>query len=178
MVQFPHEVRGVVDITSQPKEAMIAIELDQPQPEEAEINNQDGGPSTSQMSITHPSSVASKRKTQVKGRQAKKACHAEVLQNTNTATTYLDLEDDDNNAPVSSSCNVPSYLTKAAPTTLGIDELRKHGIISDIEKNRALTRMANKVMTLIPMIHSILKKMDPTVPDRDGTDHAYETSNP
>ena len=108
-------------------------------------------------------------------RAAKRARHLEGLHNTNTAATYLDVENEENNAPVSSSCNFPAYLMKPAPTSLGIEELRKHAMISDIEKNRTMMQMANKYLTLVPMLHSILKKMDPTVQDRDRTDHSYET---
>ena len=158
VVQFPHDVIATVSIapaaTSNQvnNEVVIPVELDPPNPEEAAGQDEvEASTSNLQVPLTDPSSVASsgmKRKEKVKGRIAKKARHDEKVKTTNTAVLYLDLENEEN-APVSSS-GIPAYLLKPAPTTLGLDELCKHGIIADIEKNRALTRAAEKFMTLVP----------------------------
>ena len=104
-----------------------------------------------QVPVTHPSSVSSGIKGKIKGRAAKRAKHVENVTQTNMAVTHLDLEKE----PVSSgaNCEIPSYLTTPAPTTLMIEDLQKHVMVSDIEKNRALTRMANKVILLVPTLH-------------------------
>ena len=95
----------------------------------------------------------------------------ENVTQTNTAVTYLDLEKE----PVSSgaNCEIPSYLTTPAPTTLMIEDLRKHVMVSDIEKNRALTRMANKVILLVPTLHKVLRQLDCSVDD-NTSDHSYQ----
>ena len=160
-------------------EVSIPVKLDSPQPEESNSQNViPPTPSTlqqpsSQLPITDPASVSSAVKGKPKGRAAKRARHVDNVMQTNTAVTYLDLEQQ----PVSSSSgqnpHVPSYLTTPPPTTPMIEDLRKHVMISDIEKNRALTRMANKVMVLVPTLHKVLKQLDCTVPDNRG-DHAYQ----
>ena len=87
---------------------------------------------------------------------------------------YLDL-DSEENTPVSIS-GIPAYLTKPAPTTLGIEELCKHAIISDIEKNRALTKAAEKFITLVPIMKSHFRSQDPTVKN-NNVDHSYQTDD-
>ena len=88
----------------------------------------------------------------------------------------MDMEMDEEDCPVSKKCNFPAYLFKAAPTGLSIEELRKHGLITKIEKNRALARLANKVTVMLPTIHNILKQLDKS--DRgvqQDKDHSYQT---
>ena len=162
-------------MTAAAAEHTVSMDLDPPQIEEA--NSQNVIPptpiaSSSQMPVTDPASVSARGKP--KGRAAKCARINEEVTQTNTAVTYLDLEKE----PVSSSSNsnVPAYLTQAAPTTLMIDELRKHVMIADIEKNRALTRLANKVMVLVPTLHKVLKQLDRSVEDTND-DHTYQAKD-
>ena len=128
---------------------------------------------TAQKAVTDVSAVS-----KPKGCTAKRMRHNEQITsalNSNTAVTYLDLATDE---PVSKKGSTfPAYLLKPAPTTLGLDELRKHGIISDIEKNRALTRMANAITKVAPHLNNFLRKLDPTLADQlQDTDHAYHTT--
>ena len=111
------------------KEAVVPIELDLPQPEEAAGQAADTAvPSTSttnsQVPLTDPGSVASsqptKSKEKIKGRAAKRAHHNEEVLNTNMAAQYVNMEYEEEYTPVSNG--IPSYLVKAAPTTLGIEE--------------------------------------------------------
>ena len=122
-------------------EFAVPIDLDPPSIEEANRDADDVQPSTStgitgQKPVTEVSAVS-----KPKGRAAKRARHNEEItsaMSSNTAVTYLDLATDE---PVSKKGNTfPAYLLKAAPTTLGIEELRKHGIISDIEKKQSLNK--------------------------------------
>ena len=57
-----------------------------------------------------------------------------------------------------------------------IEELRKHVMIADIEKSRALTCMANKVMVLMPTLHKVLKQMDRTA-ESNTQDHSYQAQD-
>ena len=185
VVPFPHDVIASVSMvaveatTNKDGEVIVPIDLDQPNPQEAAGQDQQA-PSTSgsQVPLTDPASVATsgaKCKEKVKGRNAKRACHNEKVTSTNTALVYLDLENEEN-TPVSKS-EIPGYLLKPAPSTIGVDKLRKHAIISDIEKNRAVTRMAEKIITLVPALQSFLRSIDPTEQNRDATDHSYQTSD-
>ena len=175
VVQFPHEVRSNIVVAAlptigEPNEAVIAVEMDPPQPESAV---QDPIPCTSsQVPITDPSSVAKPRE---KGRKAKRKRAIEEA-STNTAPTYLNLGDQE---PVSNhSSGLPAYLFNPPPSDLGIDDLRKHGVISDIEKNRAITRVCNKILVLIKPLHNILKSMDPTEKNAaPATDHASQADD-
>ena len=112
----------------------------------------------------------------MKGRVAKKAHHDKNVLTTNTAVLYLDLDAEEECTPVSKS-DVPAYLTKPAPTTLGLDELHKHAMISDIEKNRAVRRMAEKFITLVPALQNILRSKDPTESKANSNDHSYQTGD-
>ena len=150
-------------------------------PQFEEAQGQDPQPSTStgitgkgQAPITDVSAVS-----KPKGRTAKRARHTEEITtalNTNSATTYLNLATEELVSKQGSS--FPAYLLKPAPTTLGIEELRKHGIISDIEKNHALTRMANAFIKIAPHLQNFLKKIDPTLDSStSANDHAYHAAD-
>ena len=73
--------------------------------------------------------------------------------------------------------NFPSYLFNPPTTTLGLEELRKHGIISDIEKKRAVTRFLNKATVLVPLFHNVLCQMDKSQTGQTNTDHDYQVHN-
>ena len=111
-------------------EAVFPGELDPPQPEEAMSQNvipptpSSSQVTSSQVPITDPASVSGGpgAKGKQKGRAAKRARNTEEVTQTNTAVTYLDVE---NHEPVSGNSSVPAYLTKPALTTLLIDDLRK-----------------------------------------------------
>ena len=178
VIQFPHDVITNVAVCALPTvgEDAIPIDIDPPSIEGTQ-GNDDVQPSTStavaQQPVTNVSAVS-----KAKGRSAKKARHHDQIEsavNSNTAVTYLDLATDE---PVSKKGKCyPAYLLNPAPSTLGIDELHKHGIISDIEKNRALTRLANAFIKIAPHLHNFLKKLDPTLADnRDDTDHDYHAT--
>ena len=176
--KFPHDTVRQVEISALPTvstEPVISLDLDPALPEGASQPLFDSTPSTSQQAVTDPGAVKSvSAKTRPKGRAAKRQRHLDQL-DTNTAQKYVDM-DGDEDCPVSKSCNFPAYLFKAAPSALGIEELRKHGLISKIEKNRAMTRLANKITVLLPTIHSVLKQLDKTDRGTDQhTDHAYQT---
>ena len=158
------------------EQVAIPIDLEPPAIEEAQGGQEDVQPSTSSVSQQPVTDVSVVSKP--KGRTAKRARHNEDMRkalNSNTAVTYLDLATEE---PVSKKGNTfPAYLLKPAPTTLGVEELRKHGIISDIEKNRALTRMANAITKFAPHLHHFLRKIDPTLAAQsDATDHAYHAT--
>ena len=132
---------AALPIVGEPNEPVIPVALDLPQPEEASQNNippsqGDAQPSTSsQVPVTDTSAVASKSaKTKPKGRAAKRQkLEEELSSGTNTAATYLDVETDE---PVSVNAKgIPVYLLRAPPTVLQTEDLRKHVMISDIEKN-------------------------------------------
>ena len=182
VIQFPHAVISNIAVTAlstlNEDDVVIPVDIDPPQLEEAETQGDGMQASTStkitsQRPVTEVSAVS-----KPKGRAAKRAHHHEEINSaisTNTAVTYLDLATEE---PVSKKGNTyRAYLLKAAPTTLGIEELRKHGIISDIEKNRALTRMANAITKLAPHLQHFLRKLDPTLNDQqDDTDHGYHAT--
>ena len=108
--------------------------------------------------MTNASAVASKStKTKPKGTVAKRQkLEEELSSGTNTAATYLDVEKDE---PVSVNAKgIPVYLLRPPPTILQTEDLRKH-VISDIEKNQALTRMANKITSMMPRPHSVLTQL-------------------
>ena len=83
---------------------------------------------------------------------------------------------EDTDEPVSKACKsgFPAYLFHPPPSALGLEDLRKHGIISDIEKNRALTKFINKATCLIPALHTILKQMDKSNQNNLTNDHTYQ----
>ena len=180
VVKFPHDVRGNIEVVDMVGSESIPILLESPQIEEASQNIIPPTPSTSQatssqLPITDPASVSAK--TKGNGRAAKRARVAEEVTQTNTAVTYLELDKESVSSTASNNnSEVPSYLIKAAPTTLSIDELRKHVMIADIEKSRALTRMANKVVVFFPTSHKILKQLDHT-PEFNNADHAYQAQD-
>ena len=184
-MQFPHDIRSHVEVFAMPTvcgnegEVAIPLEFDSPQPEESQSQNvipptpSSSQVKSSQLPITDPASVSSGVQGKPKGHAAKRARHVENVLQTNTAVTYLDLEKESVGSSSGVKPDVPPYLTAPTPTTLMIEELRKHVMISDIEKNRALTCMANKVMVLVPSIHKILKQLDRSAED-NRADHAYQ----
>ena len=185
--QLLHAVTRTVEVAALPNigesnEPVIPVLLDPPEPEEASQNiippsQGDVQPSmSSQVPVTDPSAVATKSvKTKPKGRAAKRQKLEEQLNSgTNTATMYLDVETDQ---PVSlNTKEIPAYLLKPAPIVLQTEDLRKHVMISDIEKNRALTHMANKISNIMPTLQSVLCRFNPTQTD-NSADHLYQSQN-
>ena len=176
VVQFPHNVSTVLEVSALStvnNEPVVSLQLDPDLPEDASMGPT---PSTSQAHessqepITDPDSVKSVL-TKPKGHAAKKRKRLEKL-DSNTAQKYVDMEED--NEPVSSTCNFPTYLLKPPPTTLGVKDLRKHGLITKIEKNQALARLANKLSAAMPMILNILKQHDNSERRNQNADHAYQ----
>ena len=154
------------------------MELDPPEVESATDNVIPPTPTpgtSSQTPVTDPNTVSSKSvRSKPKGRAAKRARIEESAMNSNTAATYLDVEVEE---PVSAkNRGIPAYLLKPAPTVLLTEDLRKHVMISDIEKNRALTRLANKLCGIIPSVHSVLRRLDPTETN-NTSDHLYQTQD-
>ena len=185
VVQFPHDVSSQVSITSlptvgnEPNEEVVTIDLE---PDLLQGASQEVIPSTStgitssQTPITDPASVIS-AKTKPKGQAAKKQHHLETL-DSNTAQKYVDMVENEPVSKAAKTSNFPSYLFNPPPTTLGLEELRKHGIISDIEKNRAVTRFFNKATVLVPLFHNVLWQMDKSQTGQTNTDHDYQVPQP
>ena len=175
-MQVPHDTVRSVEVSALAtvnNEPVVTLDIDPALPKGAASQPLfDSTPGTSQQPVTDPESVKSV-KTKTKGRAAKRQRQLQEL-DTNTAEKYVNMEDDED-CPVSKTCNFPAYLFKAPPTAMGVEDLRKHTLITKIEKNRAVTRLCNKVMLLLPTLHNVLKQMDKSDSTPKPNDHAYQT---